>query len=311
MRLPLGNVINRLVGALVALPLVEPAVDLLNHFAEPWARIPADFHVMFNLGTAALFYAFLPLQARLLEQLLPSKAGGDDQGAPKYLDVASLADAPVAVANAAREMMRMADVVDAMLMSSQLAFHENDRDKIKAISRQDDVLDKLNDAIQRYLAAISAETTASDETQRVGEILSFAINLEHVGDIIDKNLMELASKRIRQQISLSKEILDEIDDMHSRLRDHLKLALTVFMFADEDAARRLVEEKERFRDFEQTTRERHLYLIGSGKASGLEMNALQLDVTRDLKRIEAHIATGAHTLLQRNGQLRTSRLRSQ
>jgi phosphate:Na+ symporter len=99
--------------------------------------------------------------------------------------------------------------------------------------------------------------------------------------------------------------------MHSRLRDHLKLALTVFMFADEDAARRLVEEKERFRDFEQTTRERHLYLIGSGKASGLEMNALQLDVTRDLKRIEAHIATGAHTLLQRNGQLRTSRLRSQ
>eukprot|EP01037_Dinobryon_pediforme_P019670 gene19670-20130_t len=310
MRLPLGNVINRIIGALVALPLVGPAVQLLNHFGEPWARLPADFHVLFNLGTAAVFYAFLPAQARLLNWLLPSRAAQEGPGTAKYLDAASLSDAPVAIANAAREMMRMADVVDTMLVASQLAFHENDRDKITAVSRQDDVLDQLNDAIQRYLAAISSDSLAAEETQRIGEILSFAINLEHVGDIIDKNLMELAAKRIRLQIVFSAEILAEIDNMHARLRENLKLALTVFMFADEDAARRLVAEKEGFREFEQTTRDRHLQLIGSGKTYGLEMNALQLDVTRDLKRIAAHIATNAHGLLARSGQLRDTRLRS-
>jgi len=310
MRLPIGNVINRAIGAVIALPLVGPAVGLLTHLAEPWSRMPADFHVIFNLATAALFYGLLPLQTRLLTRLLPSRSTADDRGAPLYLDQASLSDAPVAVANAAREMMRMADVVDTMLIASQRAFHENDRDKIQAISRQDDVLDRLNDAIQRYLAAISSEGVAEDEMHRIGEILSFSINLEHIGDIIDKNLMELAAKRIRLQLTFSAEILIEIDDMHARLRDHLKLALTVFMFADEEAARRLVAEKERFRDFEQTSRDRHMQLIGSGKTYGLEMNSLQLDVTRDLKRIEAHIATTAHALLQRSGQLRASRLRS-
>jgi phosphate:Na+ symporter len=310
LRLPMGNLINRLIGAVVLLPLVGLIVELMNRFDEPWARLPADFHVIFNLATAVLFYLLLPVQARLLKRMLPRRADASEAGAPQYLDPQSVTDAPVAVANAAREMMRMADVVESMLVASQQAFHENDRDKIAAVSRQDDVLDRLNDAIQRYLAAISSEAMAIEETERIGEILSFAINLEHIGDIIDKNLMELAAKRIRLQVKFSSEILNEIDEMHAKLREHLKLALTVFMFADEDAARRLVAEKERFRDFEHVTRDRHLQLIGSGKTYGLEMNALQLDVTRDLKRIEAHIATNAHKVLERSGKLRASRLRT-
>ncbi len=309
MRLPLGNIINRVIGAIMALPLVDPAFRLLTHFSEPWTRMPADFHVMFNLATAVLFYAFLPPIARLLERVLPDRSVSSDQGAPIYLDESSLADPPVAVANAAREMMRMVDVVDSMLASSQLAFHENDRDKIDAISRQDDVLDTINDAIQLYLAKVSHEGIAPEEISRIEEILSFSINLEHVGDIIDKNLMDLAAKRIRLQMTFTRELLDEIDEMHVRLREHLRLALAVFMFADQDAARRLVSEKERFRDFEQTTRERHLKLIGSGETYGLSMNALQLDVTRDLKRIEAHVTINAHDLLGKSGKLRTSRLR--
>ncbi len=309
MRLPLGNIINRVIGAIIALPLVDPAFQLLTHFDEPWTRMPADFHVMFNLATAALFYLFLAPISRLLERMLPDRSVANDQGAPLYLDETSLGDPPVAVANAAREMMRMVDVVDAMLAASQLAFHENDRDKIDAISKRDDVLDTINDAIQHYLARISHEGMASDEVSRIEEILSFSINLEHIGDIMDSSLMLLAAKRIRLQMTFTRELLDEVDEMHVRLREHLRLALAVFMFADQDAARRLVAEKERFRDFEQTTRERHLKLIGSGETYGLAMNALQLDITRDLKRIEAHIAVNAHNLLEKSGKLRSSRLR--
>jgi phosphate:Na+ symporter len=212
------------------------------------------------------------------------------------------------VANAAREMMRMVDVVDDMLEASKQAFHENDRDKITAISNEDDILDRLNDAIQHYLAGIQADTLATDEAKRIGEILSLAINLEHIGDIIDKNLMELAAKRIRHQMVFSPDMLAEIDAMHDRLREHLRLALAVFMFGDEEAARRLVAEKERFRDFEQAARNRHLGLIESGKAYGLAIHTLILDITRDLKRIEAHIANTAHALLERGGHLRQSRL---
>ncbi|MFX8554417.1 hypothetical protein ABTM01_20010, partial [Acinetobacter baumannii] len=87
------------------------------------------------------------------------------------------------------------------------------------------------------------EALNRDETTRVSEILSLAINLEHIGDIIDKNLMELAGKRIRQQMMFTPDMLAEIDEMHDRLREHLRLALAVFMFSDQDAARRLVAEK--------------------------------------------------------------------
>ncbi len=308
LRLPVGNMINRLVGGVIALPLVGPAVSLLGHFSEPWSRLPADFHVLFNLGTAVLAYGFLPLLSRLVVRLLPDRTDVPDRARPLYLDEASLSDGPVAIANTAREVMRMADVVDAMLEASKQAFHENDRDKVIAISHEDDILDQLNGAIQHYLAGIQPDTLNRDETTRVSEILSLAINLEHIGDIIDKNLMELAGKRIRQQMMFTPDMLAEIDEMHDRLREHLRLALAVFMFSDQDAARRLVAEKERFRAFEEAARGRHLGLIESGQAFGLALNALILDITRDLKRIDAHIATTAHSLLERGGQLRHSRL---
>lgn len=308
LRLPVGNMINRLVGAVIALPFVGPIVTLLDHFAEPWSRLPADFHVLFNVATALVAYGFLPLLSRLVVRLLPDRSDVPDRARPLYLDEASLRVGPVAIANTAREVMRMADVVDDMLEASKQAFHENDRDKVAAISNEDDVLDKLNDAVQQYLAGIQPDVLARDEMTRVSEILSLAINLEHIGDIIDKNLMELAAKRIRQHMTFTPEMLAEIDEMHDRLREHLRLALAVFMFSDQDAARRLVAEKERFRMFEETARGRHLGLIESGQAFGLALNALLLDITRDLKRIEAHIATTAHALLERGGQLRQSRL---
>lgn len=309
MRLPMGNAINRVLGALVALPLVEPTFQLLTYLHEPFGRMPADFHVLFNLGTASIALVFLPAFARFMQRAMPDRPRERRDDAPRYLDEASLADGPVAIANAAREMMRMADVVDAMLAASKRSFHENDIDRISAIRDQDNILDRLNDAVQKYLARIPFAQLSTEETAQISNILSFIINLEHIGDIIDKNIAELGLKRIRQEMRFPEDMLADIDDMHERLREHLKLALTVFMFADEEAAARLVEEKERFRDFEQGARDRHMTLIGSGKTYELGLNALQLDITRDLKRIDAHIAASAHGVLEKSGKLRPSRLR--
>ena len=111
----------------------------------------------------------------------------------------------------------------------------------------DDVVDRLHEALQRYIAAIAHEGLSEAEARRLTEVQSFAINLEHIGDIIDKNLTELSAKRMRLKLSLSPEGLEEIDAMYAQLLDHQRLAVAVFMSNDVDAARRLVAEKEQFR----------------------------------------------------------------
>lgn len=308
LRVPLGNLFNRLVGALVVLPFAAPLAGWLAGVLGNLERLAVDGHILFNIVLAAAFLLPLPLIARAIEHLLPDRRADGDPGRPVYLDDAALATPTLALSNAARETLRMADVVETMLAGSAEAFRTGDRGVVDRISRTDDVVDNLHRSINRYLARIDGSALAPDDTRRLSEILSFAINLEHIGDIVDRNLMELAGKRIRLGSPLPAEALAAIEEMQRLLVGHLKLAVTVFLFDDAAAARRLVAAKDAFRDLERTVLRRYFRRVREGGPEGIEASRLELDILRDLKRIEAHIATTAYPLLEQTGALRPTRL---
>jgi phosphate:Na+ symporter len=310
LRLPVGNLLTRLVGALLVLPFLGPIVIWLGAIEPGAGRLAANFHTAFNVAIALLLIGFLPPIARLLVRLLPAKPASDDPAKPLYLDPAAFATPAVALANVARETLRMADVVEKMLAGTQATFHGDQRHLVAETSRLDDVVDRRHQAIQTYIAEIAREPLNEADARRLAEIQSFAINLEHIGDIIDRNITELSAKRLRLKLSLSPEGLSEIDAMYAQLLDHLRLAVAVFMSSDEEAARRLVAEKEHFREMERSSTERHFARVREGKQASIETSGLHLDVVRDLKRIDAHLASTAYPLLERSGALKPTRLAS-
>ncbi|RXF72875.1 Na/Pi cotransporter family protein [Hansschlegelia zhihuaiae] len=308
LRAPLGNLANRILGCAIALPFVPLAAEGLAQVTDDPAQRVALAHLVFNLATAALFIGALPAMADLLKRALPDRPAPADPSTPLYLDEAALSTPSVALANAAREVLRMADVAEGMIRGSQSAFAHDDMGEVLAVSRTDDVLDRLYDRIQLYIGAIDHDGLSEKETARVFATLALAINLEHIGDIVDKNLMEMAAQRIKDRRMLPPAAIRRIDAMHARLCEHLRLAVAVFMSNDAQAARRLVAEKESFRALEREATERHFAEMRSGSPDQIETSALQLDITRDLKRIEAHIAATVYGLLEKNGDLRASRL---
>ena len=141
------------------------------------------------------------------------------------------------------------------------------------------------------------------------EIISFSINLEHVGDIIDKNLMDSASKKIKRQIVFSKEGATELESFHQEVCDNLKLAFSVFMSGDVRIARQLLAEKAALRAAEFAAAENHLGRLREGRTESMESSSLHLDILRDLKRIHSHICSVAYAVLERAGELQPSRLK--
>ena len=147
-----------------------------------------------------------------------------------------------------------------------------------------------------------------EERSRLVWILAVALNLEHAGDIVDKGLLDLAAKRIRRRLRFTQRELTQTETMHEHLLAQLRLAVAVFMAEDLQAALRLVEEKERFRELERAATEAQFTRLHGGRPSS-ETSGLHLDIVRDLKRVEAHLAAIAHPLLERSNLLRSSRLR--
>jgi phosphate:Na+ symporter len=308
-RLALGNLIMRGAGCLAVLPLLgwlTPAMAYLD--ADPARRL-ADFHTLFNLVLAAVFIGLLDPLARLCIWALPSSRAADDPGKPQYLQPSPHAAPSVALANAAREVLRMVDMVESMLHLFLSALQDDDRKLLARLSGMDNALDKLHRAVKLHVTALGGDDELSEaDARRCSDILAFTINLEHIGDILDNSLKDIAAKKIRQKLVFSEEGLLEISEMHQRLVDNLQLATSVFMMGDAAAARTLLEEKDRMRDLEQASVENHLRRLRERRSQSLETSSLHIDIARDLKRIAAHIASVAYPILEENGILRRSRL---
>jgi phosphate:Na+ symporter len=308
-RLPVGNLVNRLLGVGVALLLLDRIGPLMVHIEPDPARAVADFHTLFNLATAALFLPVLGPFARLLVKAMPASAAPTDPSRPLYLDEAAREMPAIALAGAAREALRMADVLEAMLRNALDALDRGDRNRVNAAKGLDDVLDRLNREIKEYLTSLDPDSLDEADGRRLSEILTFITNIEHAGDIVEKGLVAVASKRLKRGLSFSVEGQAEIRAMLERLASNVTAAAAVFMTDDARAARALLGEKEVFRDLETQATETHFARIRAGRVESRETSSLHLDVLRDMKRINSHIAAAAYPVLERQGELLSSRLR--
>jgi phosphate:Na+ symporter len=263
----------------------------------------AEFHVAFNVALALLFIGPLDAVAWLLKRLLPARKQVADPAAPRYLDETALETPSLALADAARETLRMGDIVEVMLRQVMTALMTNDRGLAAEVSRMDNSVDRLDEAIKLYVTKLTRGSLDESEGRRAMEIISFTINLEHVGDIIDKNLSELATKKIKRKLQFSSEGAAELAAFHRHVLDSLRLAFGVFMSGDVAEARKLIAEKTAMRNAERAAAERHFERLREGRPETLETTSLHLDVLRDLKRIHSHICTVAYPVLEAAGEM--------
>jgi phosphate:Na+ symporter len=264
---------------------------------------------LFKLPLAVVFIGALDPLARLCVRLIPPPPVAHDPSKPQYISNGAPATPAIALSDAAREVLRMVDIVESMLRMFLDALQNDDRKLLERLGAMDDALDGLHTAVKLHLTAISrAEGLGAADAKRCADILAFTINLEHIGDILDKSLREIAAKKIQQCLTFSKEGLTEIADMHRCLLDNLRLATCVFMMGDLKSARALLAQKYRMRDLEQSATENHLRRLREGRLESIETSALHIDIARDLKRIGAHIASVAYPILEQCGALRRTRL---
>jgi phosphate:Na+ symporter len=307
-RLPLGNLLVRALGCLVVLPLLPAIAGLLRHLEPAGARLAVDFHTVFNLVLAIAFLPFTSQLAAVLFRLFPDPARPADPAKPVHLEAAALDSASVALANATRETLRMADMFETMLRGAIEVFQSGDRHRAAEISRSERIMDRLGAAIRRYLAEIgnAQPLDNADEGARGQEILSAVINLEHAADIVANNLLEFAARQARREGGFAPQELEAIGAMHAELVQSLRLGLAVFLRGDPALreARLLMTRKRLLRrlELEATGLQRRstqpAAALEGGLAGAVDSGDF-LRVVRDLRRVHSHIAALAYPVLER------------
>jgi phosphate:Na+ symporter len=273
-------------------------------------RLLVNFHTAFSVVAAIVFLPLIDPVAAFCRRLVPDRPQTDDPGKPRNLDPNVLDTPAEALGCALRETLNLGDRVADMLRQTMDVFEKNDARAMKAIEAADDAVDSLYEAIKLYLIQTSRTELGEDDGRRYVEILTFVTNLEHAGDIIDKNLMELAAKKIKNCYAFSAEGTAELRAFHARVLDNLRLALNVFTTRDITLARRLVAEKTAMREAEARAADSHYARLREGRPESIETSSIHMDVIRDLKRINGHLTTVAYPILEAAGELAETRLRT-
>jgi phosphate:Na+ symporter len=307
-RVPLGNLLFKLLGCAAMLPLLPYARAWLATLGlAPHAQV-VGFHLLFNVSLALLFIGLTTLMARWVDRwLATAEPSGTER--PNHLDPMALDTPSLAMSCAAREAMHQADVVETMLRGMLIVIRNGDLALGQKLRKMDDTVDALYSGIKYYLTKISREALSERESQRWTDIISFTINMEQIGDIIERVLQDVEDKKIRRGLSFSDAGMAEVCHLHERLLGNLRLGMSVFLDGHVRDAHRLLQQKAEFRDLERDYANAHLARLSDNTPQSIETSSLHLDLISDLKRINSHICSIAYPILEAAGALTPTRIK--
>jgi len=307
-RVTFGNAAFRVIGVAVCLPLIELLPDWLAGWEGEAARQVINFHTAFNLGVALVFILLVPFAARIAARLMPPDGGRDSSDGARFLDATALDSPAVALSCAAREVLRMGETVERMVNGVSVFLRSNDTDAMARLIETDSLVDRQYEDVKLYVTKIARQEVDATESHRMAEILSFATNLEYIGDIAE-NLLGMLVTKAKKQLRFSEEGMAELADLHAKGASNLKVAMAVFMSGDVAVARQLVGAKRHINALERRYAENHMERLRQERPESIETSGLHMDMLRDLRRLHSHITAGAYPILEAAGELRKSRLK--
>jgi phosphate:Na+ symporter len=308
-RIPLGNLLFKLAGGLLLMPFMSQIPALMGLVVSSPLHLVVGFHLAYNLALGVTFIGVVRLLGARLDVWLPEPERAGLTERPRHLDPTALATPSLAISCAAREALHQADIVETMLRGILPVMKDNDLVLAQSLRQKDDTVDELYSAIKFYLTQISREALSAREGKRWTDIISFTINMEQIGDIVERVIQDLEDKKIRKNRSFSEAGMNEICHLHERLLSNLRLSMSVFLDGNLADAKKLLAQKVLFRDLEREYAATHLVRLQDNTPESISTSSLHLDLISELKRINSHICSIAYPILDAAGALSESRVK--
>lgn len=296
-RVALGSLLFKLVGSLIILPFVHVLADVMHKLPLEESELVIYFHVFYNLIRCVAMVPFAGPMANLCKRLIRDEPELDNHLKPKHLDPSALDTPALALANAARETLRIGDAMEQMLESLRKVMHGEPREE-KELRRMADDINVLYTAIKLYLARMPKDELAEEESRRWAEIIEMSLNLEQASDIVERMGSEIADKSLAARRAFSVEGLKELDALYELLLSNLQLAMSVFFSGDVPSARRLRRSKHRFRILNRRYSHAHVDRLHQQNVQSIETSTLHLALLGDMKRLNSLFCAVAYSVME-------------
>lgn len=256
----------------------------------------ANAHTVLNIFSAIVFYPFTDWGVQFIERLFPRPSSDREFGA-KYLDPKVFKEPSMAFANAIREMLRMADYALEMVRMSPRAFERDNPDLTEEIRKIDKKIDTLNKEIKLYLVRLTDESLTDGQSARVVNLIALVSDIENIGDVIDKNILNLAQKKSRLKLTFSIQGWEELKEFHQMVVENFELALSAFSLNNKELAQKVIDNKHKIRVQEQKLREAHIKRLHDKNQESFNTSNIHLDLLSAYRRVNSYVCNLVYPVL--------------
>ena len=297
-RVAIAHAAFKVAGVVIFLPFGIVFADLVRGTSADLPRQIANAHTLFNVALALLFLPLAGIAADVITRLIPETTRSEEGAI--YLNPQVLDTPAVALGQALRETSRMGDFVVRSLRETITVFERDDETLMRQIVKRDDQIDRLEEDIKNYLTKLREQGLTEEQSERETALLFVVVDLEAIGDVIDKQLMELAEKKISGNHRFSAQGLAEIRDLHTKVVENVELAMGALAAGDDSVAQKVLRHKSPISELERRYRGSHMSRLRAGLKESIDTSSIHLDILLGLRQVNSFATAIAYATLGRH-----------
>ncbi|MEG6615844.1 Na/Pi cotransporter family protein [Peptococcaceae bacterium 1198_IL3148] len=289
-RVALAHFMFKFAGVLLFLPFVSLFADLVTWITpnSPGFQV-ANVHTIFNISVALIFLPFTAKFAKLLEFIVPEKQTTSQEIRPKYLDESLITTPSIAIGMAQKEIMRITDLVTDMVMRCDNLFKQYTETLAEEVLDKEDKVDMLSEATNVYLTKLMRQPLSKEEFNQCMGFVNIVKDYEHIGDVIEKNIIYLAESKHANNSEFSPDGHREITVMLHKLIEMLQVVNTAIVTNNCYLTERAKELHEEIVDMEFRFRMSHFARMQMGGKESENTSSIFLDLINSYLRIADHL----------------------
>ncbi len=270
--------------------LVLPAIWILPQFPHLFNGSPAfqiaALHTTFNLVISAVFLPALhPFEQLILHITRKSKNDVKQKYHLTFIQEKAITLPILALSQATNEICRMSQRVECMNESCARLIEHFDQKTASEILEKDNEVDFLHEQIVTFLTRLAHDALTQEQAKRTYQLIMVTTDIEHIGDIISKRIVELADKIASSPLPLSPEGKEEISRLFKLTVGRFKEVMAAFTMNDEQMARGVFEHKRESRALFEDFLSRHLDRLYKRKPESLQTTSIHVDLLEEIQRI--------------------------
>lgn len=287
-RVATAHLLFKIAGVIIFLPFVTPFAGLMERLTSSPGYQVANAHTFFNIAIALIFLPFINQFGSFLFRLIPERKEAKDKFKPRYLDIKLINTPAIALGMATKEINHTFDYIFDMTRDIAGILEKNDISLLNQVVKKEERVDILFAGISEYLTNVLRQPHSRQEFLKCMGLINIVNDLEHIGDIIEKNVTYLAQCKIDGKCTFSEDGWDEISIMHKRVCELMQMANTAFVTNNRELAQKACKLQPEITKMERHLRILHIQRLKVGGSSE-ETGAVHLDLINAFLRISEHI----------------------